>query len=265
MPELGRWLNRDPIGERGGANLYEFIENAAPNSYDYLGKYKAGGHRKITSEAINGIQWSGDLKKIISTIQELLIKFNIQVDQEYLDKNYWHFNRDLNEKSISAKNKYSGNLKAVLKLFNKAINKKNDSGCVDSLKNLGNLSHAWQDYYAHAIRRSDGSGFSVEILLPIVGVKWAPANENSVSGNPNNISAYIIPSSFGELPKYKVGMYDLGEHGPTEPSSRAPDTAARRSKAINFTKSQFSELINKWYEKCKCTQTVINWTKLSCK
>ncbi len=26
-PSLGRWLNRDPIGERGGQNLYQFVHN----------------------------------------------------------------------------------------------------------------------------------------------------------------------------------------------------------------------------------------------
>ena len=36
-PQLGRWLNRDPIGESGGLNLYGFIENNALNTSDYLG------------------------------------------------------------------------------------------------------------------------------------------------------------------------------------------------------------------------------------
>ncbi len=27
-PELGRWLNRDPIGEEGGLNVYSFLRNA---------------------------------------------------------------------------------------------------------------------------------------------------------------------------------------------------------------------------------------------
>jgi len=38
-PQLGRWLNRDPIGERGGINLYGFVENDSVNKWDYLGHY----------------------------------------------------------------------------------------------------------------------------------------------------------------------------------------------------------------------------------
>ncbi|MFX0199180.1 MAG: RHS repeat domain-containing protein [Candidatus Hodarchaeota archaeon] len=36
-PDLGRWINRDPIGEQGGLNLYAFIGNNALNGNDYLG------------------------------------------------------------------------------------------------------------------------------------------------------------------------------------------------------------------------------------
>jgi RHS repeat-associated protein len=36
-PELGRWLSRDPIGERGGLNLYGFVGNVGVNFIDILG------------------------------------------------------------------------------------------------------------------------------------------------------------------------------------------------------------------------------------
>ncbi len=36
-PGMGRWLNRDPIGERGGLNLYGFVGNDPVNRWDYLG------------------------------------------------------------------------------------------------------------------------------------------------------------------------------------------------------------------------------------
>lgn len=36
-PSLGRFINRDPIGESGGLNLYAFTGNSPVNGYDYLG------------------------------------------------------------------------------------------------------------------------------------------------------------------------------------------------------------------------------------
>jgi RHS repeat-associated protein len=36
-PEWGRWLSRDPIGERGGMNLYGMVGNDPVNFIDYLG------------------------------------------------------------------------------------------------------------------------------------------------------------------------------------------------------------------------------------
>lgn len=35
--DQGRWLNRDPIEEAGGKNLYAFVENDGLNKSDYLG------------------------------------------------------------------------------------------------------------------------------------------------------------------------------------------------------------------------------------
>jgi RHS repeat-associated protein len=39
QPNLQRWLNRDPIGERGGLNLYRFVRNDPINLFDPLGLY----------------------------------------------------------------------------------------------------------------------------------------------------------------------------------------------------------------------------------
>lgn len=36
-PQVGRWLNRDPIGEWGGLNLYAFCKNNSVNAVDLLG------------------------------------------------------------------------------------------------------------------------------------------------------------------------------------------------------------------------------------
>jgi RHS repeat-associated protein len=39
----GRWLSKDPIGERGGLNLYSFVDNRCPNSIDPLGLETSSG------------------------------------------------------------------------------------------------------------------------------------------------------------------------------------------------------------------------------
>jgi uncharacterized protein RhaS with RHS repeats len=51
-PESGTWLSRDPIGERGGENLYGFVRNGGVNTTDYLGKQdnKDAAVEKITLE-----------------------------------------------------------------------------------------------------------------------------------------------------------------------------------------------------------------------
>ena len=40
-PGLGRWVSRDPLGERGGKNLHCFVINEAIGNYDILGMYAA--------------------------------------------------------------------------------------------------------------------------------------------------------------------------------------------------------------------------------
>lgn len=49
-PALGRFINRDPIGERGGINLYGFAGNDAINGWDYLGLFRGIWQQLITEE-----------------------------------------------------------------------------------------------------------------------------------------------------------------------------------------------------------------------
>jgi len=46
-PELGRWINRDPITEKGGNNIYEFAINNSINSYDVFGLWASGASKYI--------------------------------------------------------------------------------------------------------------------------------------------------------------------------------------------------------------------------
>ena len=58
--EIGRWLNRDPIGEYGGANLYCMVGNSPLNFLDYLGL-------KINAEIFEEYEWKYN-NNIISMI-----------------------------------------------------------------------------------------------------------------------------------------------------------------------------------------------------
>jgi|GEM_PF-1770783 len=50
-PETGRWPNRDPIGERGGLNVYAFVMNDGVNVWDFLGLQ---GHNKSCGTLCGG-------------------------------------------------------------------------------------------------------------------------------------------------------------------------------------------------------------------
>jgi hypothetical protein len=51
-PDTGRWLSRDPIGEKGGVNLYGFVENNPINRWDILGKISEGGEWPVPPNAV---------------------------------------------------------------------------------------------------------------------------------------------------------------------------------------------------------------------
>ena len=37
LPELGSWFNKDPVGRKGGINLYGYVRNNSISTYDLLG------------------------------------------------------------------------------------------------------------------------------------------------------------------------------------------------------------------------------------
>ena len=65
MADQGRWLNRDPIEEEGGFNLYAFLNNDSVNAFDALGLWKATPESAGATRRV--YMWEeGDTKKSLA-------------------------------------------------------------------------------------------------------------------------------------------------------------------------------------------------------
>ena len=69
-PELGRWLSRDPIEEKGGINLYGFVKNDSINNVDKLGLFNWGSPIKTStsSESVNGKTYTRYIPKDVAPL-----------------------------------------------------------------------------------------------------------------------------------------------------------------------------------------------------
>jgi RHS repeat-associated protein len=72
-PELGRWVNRDPIEEKGGINLYGMVGNDAVNRVDVLGLAE-----KMSTTIKLTMFWEyevrGNLGFVVGTVQRIQTK-----------------------------------------------------------------------------------------------------------------------------------------------------------------------------------------------
>ena len=57
-PLTGRWPSRDPIGERGGMNLYEFVNNCGISGADILGMIDAQTQSELAFDFVGYPQYS---------------------------------------------------------------------------------------------------------------------------------------------------------------------------------------------------------------
>lgn len=85
-PELGRWLNRDPIEEEGGLNLYAFVTNNPIGNVDVDGRFiLAIGDRGMMEEVAYGPQGSSkrnqhDINKALALNVSMAVGANASWD-----------------------------------------------------------------------------------------------------------------------------------------------------------------------------------------
>lgn len=54
--EVGRWLTRDPLGEKGGINLYNMVANNPIDKWDFLGQFTPVFNPTIPARSVKSIQ-----------------------------------------------------------------------------------------------------------------------------------------------------------------------------------------------------------------
>lgn len=95
-PRSGRWLNRDPLEERGGLNLYAFVGNDPLSQFDALGLQAQGYWNQVgwnisnfSYGLVNGLYTAG--KAVVYDLPILAYKlqrhnYRMQVDDKYREQ-----------------------------------------------------------------------------------------------------------------------------------------------------------------------------------
>jgi hypothetical protein len=224
------WPSRDPIEEDDGENLYGFVGNSPLNYFDVLGLWRSDEHESITKAAWKNASIPSEVDKY-PTIYKTLEHANVKVDSGASANDLGqHYNRALRGDIAAARKAYSANLKSKQTSFNNLLKTPSKSSCKSALESLGQLTHSWEDYYAHAIG----------VNSPFRG------DPGPIEGDPDAPSANLKPSSWG-------GLSNWGEHGFEEPAWREKDKGTDRTKkATAFVTGKLKSDIPIWWGKCRC-------------
>ena len=236
----GRWLSRDPIGERGGGNLLDLAENDAVNRIDVDGRFYVWVHQAITEDALAIFVRKNPLNRpCVRSIEIFLDNAAVEQDAHGFDDLRRHYNRkigNLVSDKVTADQAFAFYLAEETAAFSVSLFR---GKCKEALFSLGLLAHSWQDFFAHAVRR-DGQGGSEDSNHG----GWT-AFSVGIRGSPEERSAFW-PSSYS--------LDGDGEHPPKhEPvAAHTAEGLARKREALIFTHKKLSIHLSDWLAHCKC-------------
>ena len=193
-PMLGRWINRDPIEEQGGSNLYTMANNNTISRFDILGLWGADIHKTGTIRWLIGLGYKENAANLIGTADE-------NVDNFFEDKSPlpavgnqgYHFNmsRDGGDSRLSFYKKHFDNAKRECSQYEYWNSKGNlfthfvspHAAAVE----FGTALHPLQDWIAHG-----DYGYSIK------GGIWSHHNSKSPQRN------YGYPGDYPDMPNLDV-------------------------------------------------------------
>ena len=89
-PQTGRWINRDPIEENGGLNLYGFVSNDAISVNDLIGLY----YSKSVKEFFSNSNWCCQLFKAAKQFKVDIIALTMGLADEYTGYDFLDVGQD---------------------------------------------------------------------------------------------------------------------------------------------------------------------------
>jgi hypothetical protein len=243
---LGNWPNRDPIGERGGMNLYGFVGNQPVDEIDIFGLwaslYGFSEHQDMTGRAFDAVNEGADVDDACKArIRNYLQLANKDQDDNSANfhNNILHYNRDYvkdetqaarQANRLASRDQYTRYLKDAVDGFREHVRNKE---CVAALDVLGHVSHSWQDFFAHGIHATSG---------------WRNSPD-PFPNDPNNPGDYW-PSTYSGIINFTATPEHPG--GGSEPDWGQPGEGIRRAAALQYTIKLYQELIPLWFNSCAC-------------
>jgi RHS repeat-associated protein len=242
-PSTGRWLNRDPIGERGGLNVYCFVNNRPINAFDAHGLWLSREHHEITDAALNNAR-PATTAKCKTRIYTILMRGNMRQDMPvvgYAGEHSRHYTRKAGTEPDVAIAEYVEYVQGEEKRFGFILQSPTKRNCYASLMTLGRLMHTWQDFYGHSVLEpKEPKG------LPPDFNAWS----NDKGGTPES-RGDLVPAAWADPTEHHF----IGE--PVDPKS--DEGRKRKDAAIVFASTKMAELLPQWLKACRCRCETADW------